>query len=508
MQLNRRLILRQLVCITCLFFSATTSFSADNKPISISFLHVNDIYQIAPISPKEPRGGLARLATMVREIKHTEPETLFTFGGDTLSPSVESGLFKGEQMMAAWNELGVDFAVLGNHEFDFGEAILRERLAESKFPWLTANIKAQTSLPNLKRTEIRTINGVRVGLIGLITPSTTTLSKPGPNLHFEQLLPTAQREVALLRKQGAELIVALTHCTLTEDRTLAASGLFDLILGGHDHHLVTEVVGRTAILKAGSDARDAIHVHLRMERKHNRLRLAGTQWNILPVDGRWQEDAKVLAANQKYEQRMDGLLSVGIGSTSTILDARGATLRREESNIANFTADAVLAEMKTDIVLLNGGGFRADREFSPGQLTRRDMMSLLPFQNPLVVLSITGQQLRTVLEHGLDRRIERGQSGAMPHVAGIRVVYDPRKTKGERVTQISLNGRPIEASQSYTLATSNYLAGGGDNYPVLKELPILRPAEGSPIETEIVIEAVQKAGEISPKIDGRMSIER
>jgi 5'-nucleotidase len=508
MQLDSRLILRQLVCTSYLLFAATMCFSADNKPISINFLHVNDIYQTAPISPKEPRGGLARLSTMVQEIKHAEPETLFTFGGDTLSPSVESGLFKGQQMMAAWNELGVDFAVLGNHEFDFGETTLRERLAESKFPWLTANLIANPSLPAVKRTELRTINGIRVGLIGLITPTTTTLSKPGPNLHFEQLLPVARREIALLRKQGAELIVALTHCTLQEDRMLAASGLFDLILGGHDHHLVTEVVGRTAILKAGSDARDAIHVHLRMEQKGKGYRLAGTQWNILPVDGRWVEDAKVLAANQKYEQRMDGLLSEAIGSTKTVLDARGTSLRREESNVANFAADAVLAAMRTDIALLNGGGFRADRELDPGPLTRRDIMSLLPFQNPLVVLSITGEQLQTVLEYGLDRRLERGQSGAMPHVAGIRLTYDPRRDKGSRITQISVNGSPLIATQHYTLTTSNYLAGGGDGYPVLKELPVLRPAEGSPVETEVVIHAVQAAGVISPVVDGRMSINR
>lgn len=481
--------------------------TAAAEPVEVGLLHVNDVYQIAPIDPRAPRGGLARLATLVSTVKREAPGTLFLFGGDTLSPSVESGLFKGAQMMAAWNALGVDAAVPGNHEFDFGEPVLRERLAESAFPWLAANLLADRPLPAVKAAEMRVVNGVRVGLVGLLTPQTATLSKPGPGLRFEELLPAARREAAKLRADGAEVLVAITHNTLAEDRELAADGLFDLILGGHDHHLVTELAGRTPIFKAGSDARDAIHVRLHLERTGDRRRLAGMSWDILPVDARWAEDPAMLALAAGYARRAGDLMKQAVGETAVPLDARGETLRRGESNLGNFAADAVRAAMGADVALLNAGGFRSDRVLGPGPLDRHDLLALLPFQNPLVLLSIRGAQLLEVLEHGIDRRIVRGQSGAFPHVSGLRLRYDPRAAKGARIVAVLIGDQPLDRDRAYTVATSNYLAGGGDGYALLKTLPVLRPAEGSPTETEVVIQAVARASPIAPERDGRMAVQ-
>jgi len=200
---------------------------------SIGFIHVNDVYQIAPIEPKTPRGGLARLATLVRETKEKNPGTLFLFGGDTLSPSMESVLFRGRQMIAAWNALGVDAAAYGNHEFDFGPAVLRERLAESKFPWLAANLRPTDGqpLPNTTGSRLFVLNGIKVGIVGLLTPDTATLSKPGSGIAFDDIKTAARREVESLRAAGAQIVVGLTHINIDEDRELAETGLFDLILG-------------------------------------------------------------------------------------------------------------------------------------------------------------------------------------------------------------------------------------------------------------------------------------
>lgn len=472
--------------------------------VEVGLVHVNDVYQIGPIDPKTPRGGLARLAGLVDSVRREHPATLFVFGGDTLSPGVESGMFKGAQMMRAWNAMRLDLAVPGNHEFDFGEAVARERLGESGFPWLAANLHAQPPLPMVKASELRSIAGVRVGFLGLITPDTATLSKPGPRIRFEDLLAAARREAAALRAQGAEAIVALTHNTLAEDREIAASGAVDLILGGHDHHLITELTGRTPILKSGSDARDALHVRLRFVREGERHRLLGVRWDVLPVDGRWPEDAGVKAIADDIERQVGARLGERVAETTVALDARGETLRRGESNIANFAADAVREALGADIALLNAGGFRSDHVIAPGPLSRRDVLALLPFQNPLLVLSISGAQLREALEHGLDRRVVNGQSGAMPHASGLRIVYDPALPKGRRIVELTATGQPVTAESRYRLATSNYLAGGGDGYAVLKGLPVLRPAEGSPLETEVLLQAMERAGSIAPQIDGRL----
>ncbi len=472
--------------------------------VEVGIVHVNDIYQIAPVEPKSPRGGLARLSGLVETLRREQPATLFVFGGDTFSPGVESGLFKGAQMMRAWNAMRLDYAVPGNHEFDFGPEVARERFAESRFPWIAANIEAEPPLPKLKPSALRDVGGVRLGFIGLITPETATLSKPGPAIRFTDLLAAARREATALRARGAAAVIALTHNNLAEDRAIADTGVVDLILGGHEHHLITELAGRTPIFKAGSDARDALHVRLRFAREGERHRLLGLRWNILPVDGRWPEDAGVKAVADDVERQVGARLSERVAETSVALDARGETVRRGESNIANFAADAMRAALGADIALLNAGGFRSDNLLGPGPITRRDVLALLPFQNPLLLLSITGAELRAALEHGLDRRVVNGQSGALPHTSGLHIVYDPALPKGRRIVELMVGNQPLRDDASYRLATSNYLAGGGDGYAMLKGLPVLRAAEGSPLETEVLLEAMERAGIIAPQTDGRL----
>ncbi len=287
--------LRRLALALYLSGLATLGLAQQSADIEVGIVHVNDIHQIAPVDARTPRSGLARLAGLVESLRREHPATLFVFGGDTLSPSIESGIFKGAQMMRAWNAMRLDFAVPGNHEFDFGPEVARERFAESRFPWLAANLVAEPQLPMVRASALRELGGVRIGFLGLITPDTVTLSKPGPDIRFTGLLAAARRESAALRAQGAAAVVALTHNNLAEDREIAAAGVVDLILGGHEHHLITEVAGRTPIFKAGSDARDALHVRLRFERDGAGHRLAGLAWALLPVDARWPEDAGVLA---------------------------------------------------------------------------------------------------------------------------------------------------------------------------------------------------------------------
>lgn len=473
---------------------------------SIGFIHVNDVYQIAPIEPAAQRGGLARLATLVRETKEKNPSTLFLFGGDTISPSMESVLFKGRQMIAAWNELGVDAASYGNHEFDFGPDILRQRLAESRFPWLAANLRvvAGAPLPNTQAGKLFLLNGIKVGIVGLITPDTINLSKPGNGLAFDDLKASAERAVAELKAQGAQVLVGLTHVSIEDDRELAALGLFDLILGGHEHSMIRELVGRTPIFKAGSDARDALHIRLRFGPAGDD-RLRGLVWEWLPVDKNVAEDQKILALAADFEKQIQSRLGETIGQTNVGLDGRTDTVRRRESNLGNFIADALRHATGADVALINGGGLRADRITGPGPLTRRDVQTWLPFENTIVVLAASGKQLRQTLEHGLAKMLAAGASGAMPQVSGLKLRYDPALPAGQRIVSLTVGGKPVEEKRSYRLVTTSFLAGGGDDYALLPKLPVLRPAEGSPLDADIVSEAILATKEIAPAVEGRIA---
>ena len=155
------------------------------------------------LEPVAGRGGLARVATLVRELRGQSPHTLFVLAGDTLSPSLLSTLRQGAQMIEGWNAVGLDVATFGNHEFDFGAAVLAERVRESRFAWLSANVLDRaTGQPfgGARRGRAWDFDGVRVGVIGLTTPEAARTSNPGPGLRFDEPLDGGPRR---LRRAGA-----------------------------------------------------------------------------------------------------------------------------------------------------------------------------------------------------------------------------------------------------------------------------------------------------------------
>ena len=188
---------------------------------TLTFLHVNDVYEIAPV---KGQGGFGPLMTLLKRERAAAPDAITTVGGDFLSPSLLSGTTRGEQMIALFNAIGVDAVTFGNHEFDFGPDALKQRMAESKFPWIGSNVRSAdgSAFAGTVPSWTRTIDGITVGFIGLITPDSARLSSAGPSVSFSPVLETAAATVKDLRSKGASVVVALTHLTIAEDRELAA----------------------------------------------------------------------------------------------------------------------------------------------------------------------------------------------------------------------------------------------------------------------------------------------
>src|ERR671918_2995577 len=180
---------RRTAVALVLFITAIFSIAAQEKTqcnVKVTLLQVNDVYQFAPVD-QGTRGGLGRVMTLKKSILQENPNTLLLMSGDTISPSVESITYKGAQMIEAWNVAGLDYATFGNHEFDFGPEVLRERMKESRFPWIAANvIDTKTGKPfgGAESYVIREFDGVKVGIFGLVLPDTRTTSRPGPDVEF------------------------------------------------------------------------------------------------------------------------------------------------------------------------------------------------------------------------------------------------------------------------------------------------------------------------------------
>ena len=469
--------------------------------VKITFLQLNDVYQTSPVD-RNAHGGLARVATLKKHIMAAVPDAIFVLAGDTLSPSVASQLFKGQQMIAAWNALNLDYATFGNHEFDFGPFEFLERMKDSKFSWICANVKDKDTgeyFGNAKPYAIRDIDGVKVGIVGFLTPDTEKQSRPGPRVQILDPIETAKKIIPKMKADGAEVIVAVTHLTISQDKELAKAVPIDLILGGHEHYLINAYAGHAPILKMGSDARFLGKIEIDYSSKNKKI--DDITWEIMPVTSELRDDAEMIKAIHSYDDKLAQELDKHAGETSVDLDAVQANNERRETNLGDFIADAFRKATGADVAIVNGGSVRSNQVYPVGEIRRRDALAILPFENPIVKIEVKGSTIKAALEHGVSRAAEA--DGRFPQVSGITFAYDTTKAPGSRVGSIMINGSPIEMEKTYTLAGNDYVTSGGDGYLMLKGHKYLTKPEEGRSESVILLEALSQ-GVIAPKVDGRI----
>jgi 5'-nucleotidase len=486
---------------------SSSLFAQANEQVRVTILHLNDTYQFTPVDGGK-RGGLARVMTIKQNALKENPNTLMTLGGDTLSPSVETRTYRGRQMIDAWNMVGLDYSVLGNHEFDIRTSELLDRIKESEFTWLGSNVidtKTGKIFADLPPFVIRQIGGVKIGILGLLLPETRETSSIEAHLQIADFCKTARELIPKMRAAGANTIIGLTHMFMHQDKQLAhcAPGI-DLILGGHEHTLLQSSANGVPIFKMWADAREVGKFDLFIDKKTGKLQ--SMDWEIIPVTDQITEAPEFAPIIAKYKYLLDQL-EVRVGATAVPLDALSHSVRTKETDIGNFIADAYREAVGADIGFVNGGSIRADLSYNPGPLTKRDVLSMLPFNNPIVKVEVTGKVLMQILEHGVARSAEDNEPGRFPQISGMRFTFDAGRPAGSRIVETTVGGKPIDPSASYTIATSDFLVSrGGDGYTMLKEVKILLSADEAPKDSEVFEKAIMESPDatISPKVEGRI----
>jgi 2',3'-cyclic-nucleotide 2'-phosphodiesterase (5'-nucleotidase family) len=206
---------------------------------------------------------------------------------------------------------------------------------------------------------------------------------------------------------------------------------------------------------------------------------------------------------QSYLDQLSKELDIAVGKSITPLDSRRASVRGAETAIGNLIADAIRQGVKADVAITNGGGIRGDTTYDAGKtLTRRDIQSELPFGNRTVKLQVTGAQLLAALEHGVSK-VEEG-AGRFPSTSGLTMAWSRSAPPGERVKSVSVNGRPLDTAAVYTVATNDFLAKGGDGYTVFNDAKVLVDAAAAKYMATMVMDFVAAAGEVAPKVEGRV----
>lgn len=484
-----------------------TAFGQTGETVRVTILHLNDTYQFTPVDGGK-YGGLARVMTLKKNALKDNPNTLMTLGGDTLSPSVETRTYRGAQMVDAWNMVGLDYSVLGNHEFDIRTNELLDRIKESKFTWLGANVidtntgKAFADTPPF---VIREFGGVKIGLLGLLLPETKDTSSIEGHLQIADFCKTAQELIPRMRAAGANTIVAVTHMFMHQDKQLArcAPGI-DLILGGHEHTLLQSSANGTPIFKMWADAREVGKFDLYIDTKSGKL--ASMDWQIIRVTDQIPDAPEFAPVVAKYKSLLDQL-EVRVGATAVPLDALSYSVRTKETDIGNFIADAYRNAVGADIGFVNGGSIRADLSYNPGPLTKRDVLSMLPFNNPIVKVEVSGKLLLDILEHSVARSREDNEPGRFPQVSGLKFTFDASKLPGQRIVEAMVGGKPIDPGSNYTVATSDFLVSrGGDGYTMFKDAKLLIAADKAPKDSEVFEKAIKESpnATISPRVEGRI----
>ena len=475
----------------------------------VTFILTNDIYQMGetPMPDGRRRGGFARLAAVVKAERAKGGHVVFAHGGDTLSPSLMSGIDQGAHIIALTNMIKPDIFVPGNHEFDFGKAVFLKRMAEAKFPVFAANMPGPDGRPlaGTKDRDIITLDSVRIGLTGAAHDGTPRMSN-SEDLKFSPTVATMKAQAEALRRDGVDLVVVVMHADRKQGEELVETHAADLVLTGHNHDLFINFDGRAAMVESSHDAHyvTLIDVHIEVKQQGNR-RIVEWWPQFRVVDtATVTPDPEVAAAVAAYQQELDRQMDVPLTTTAVALDSRNATVRGREAAIGNLIADAMRERTRADVAIMNGGGIRGGKLYEAGTaITRRDIQAELPFGNHLVALDIKGGALRDAIENGLSRL--PAAAGRFPQVSGMTVEFDPHRPAGIRVLSITVDGAPLEPDKSYRVATNDFMARGGDGYSAFAAVDPLVPLEDTPLLATEVMVYLLGIDKVQSAVEGRIT---
>ena len=475
------------------------------EPVKITLLGVGDVYNFAG-NGKE--GGFARLNAVARAERAANPNMLYLFDGDMLSPSLLSGFDKGQNTIDLTNLVPFDLAVPGNHEFDFGVENFTEKMAASSYPWAAINITNAdgSAFAGLGGVTVKEVAGVKVALIPVAQDTSPEVSSTG-DLLFGNTVETAIAAAKQARADGADLVVGVVQTDIYNDLKLVRSHAFDVVLSGDDHSYGTSYDGVTAYVETSVDARHLAPLDLLVDvsEKDGKRVVKWTPTFRFIDTAMVAPDPETQAKVDAYQAGLDKTLDVEIGVTETAMDSRRNVVRGEESAMGDLIADAMQAATGADVAIMNGGGIRADRTYEAGtRLTRRDILTELPFGNVTQLTAIPGSQLLAALENGLSQ-VEKG-AGRFPQVSGLTLVYDPSAEPGTRIASVLIGGAELELDKLYKVAVNDFILGGGDGYSALGGGQLITDTGAGNLVAADVMAYVEKLGTVKPEVEGRISL--
>ena len=443
-----------------------------------TFLSTNDFHgQLLTgktVSGK-PVGGAAYNMTYINEKRALNPYgTLLLDAGDIMQGTPISNLLWGASVVDVYNHMGYNVATVGNHEFDWGQARLQERIEQAEFPIVVANIfnantdtRPSWAIP----TVMFDVKGQQIGVIGVTSESTASIVMPGnlDGLDLRPVGPIVAQYATELRAAGADIVVVLAHMPDVYNKVVSGEMLnvaqpgVDLIISGHSHSGWTDKINGIPIIQQYSSGTAIGVSNLGYDRREGKVINSVLQVVTTYNEGK-TPDPEIGALVAEYESELSGIMNsvkgATLGSISRTTNAAG------ESPMGNLIADAQRWKGGTQIAFMNPGGVRSSIEYSsyPHNITFGDIFTVQPFDNKLMTLKLTGSQIYALLEQQFTPL--QPDKDRILQVSGIHYTYDRTKPAGSRILAVILDGSGLIAKDAttYTVTASNYLTGGGDNF--------------------------------------------
>ena len=472
----------------------TTTSTTKDLTGHIVILHTNDVHGgIA---------GYAKLAAAKESYTASGAYTLLVDAGDYIQGDPTVSASQGKTAIELMNSTGYDAATVGNHEFDYGYANLKTISAQANFPILAANVQYNGATAFDSHTIFTAANGKKIGVFGLETPETATKAHPAKiqGVTFvggQDMMKLAQTEVDTLKAAGCDYVICLGHLGIDAESTgnrsidvLNAVTGIDVFIDGHSHSTLDQIkaatngtgkVGNAYLTSTGTKLANVGVVDIAPD---------GTiTTSNVPLDTLTAENADTAAVIQRIQQQIDADYGAVFAQSEVQLNGEKAQVRTGETNLGDLITDAMLWQAgtlgeKVDAAVNNGGGIRAS--LSVGDLTKKDINTVLPFGNTLYLVKLTGAQLLEALEASTCSLPE--SIGAFPQVSGIEYTVNtgakfsstenyPGSTYGKpnavnRVTIQSVGGAAFDPAETYTIVTNDFLGAGGDTYYTFKSSPV------------------------------------
>ncbi len=502
------LVASSLVVVITLVRSIAGATVSD-EPVHLVLLHTNDVHGQAQPRPATwidrenppPVGGLPRLAAYVKQVRREAEESgagvLLVDGGDWFQGTPEGLVDRGRSFVNALSKVGYDAMTVGNHELDYGVEPLAAMVEDYRIPAVCANVFAgEERITWADPWRIVEVNGLRVGIVGLLTPVTPSITHEDAGaLRFEDpavALEQARSELG----DSVDWILPITHLGVQGDRRLAkAHPDLDVIVGGHSHTYLKSGVrqGETLIVQAGSKASAVGRLDLWFDADSKELKkMSYRMADLLQEPMEQDHDEVVDEICGALVSRSELELSETVGELAAPLTR---SFKRFSSTPAgNLITDTMREHMGGDVAVQNRGGIRCD--LPEGPVSRRSLFEFLPFGNHLTLVEVSGEQLFECVRASVEGTAHTGLE-----VSGMKIIYRLDDEDKAFLVDLVIDGEPLDREKKYRLVTNNFLAGGGDGYEVLKTATRLR--EDPILLREILEQRFRREKRIEPLMDKR-----